>query len=363
MDYKVKIKEKLGKLLFLEMNKDGFKENIGIPSYVTFKNNDLYLPISSEYISSNINNEIKIKNLPIYYFIEGMFIAIGSDENLRFNDDYELILDYIKDTEICIKSLISKRIDEKRYLDAYLLLKGYYTYSKDLEVMKKILLVGEAIREEEKGFKDILLEDIDYCISNKLKIAEAYLYKAIILKDDGDFKGAKVLINEYFNNGGKVTKEVEIINNDINNISDYENAIELLEENPAKSIEILLRLGEEFKENPLIYYYLGIAFRKLENYHKAIYYLKESIKRESGILEVIVELGLNYACIGEFEEAIKYFKKAFEASRDVEICTNIIMCYLNINDLENAKLHLEIAKNLNPEDEIVKQLDAMISKE
>ncbi len=362
MDYKVKIKEKLGKLLFLEMNKDGFKENIGIPSYVTFKNNDLYLPISSEYISSNINNEIKIKNLPIYYFIEGMFIAIGSDENLRFNDDYELILDYIKDTESCIKSLISKRIDEKRYLDAYLLLKGYYTYSKDLEVMKKILLVGEAIREEEKGFKDILLEDIDYCISNNLKIAEAYLYKAIILKDDGDFKGAKVLINEYFNNGGKVTKEVEIINNDINNISDYENAVELLEENPAKSIEILLRLGEEFKENPLIYYYLGIAFRKLENYHKAIYYLKESIKRESGILEVIVELGLNYACIGEFEEAIKYFKKAFEASRDVEICTNIIMCYLNINDLENAKLHLDIAKNLNPEDEIVKQLDAMINK-
>ena len=236
MDYKVKIKERLGKLLFLEMNKDGFKENIGIPSYVTFKNKDLYLPISSEYISSNINDEIKIKNLPIYYFIEGMFIAIGSDEKLRFNDDYELILDYIKDTETCIKSLISKRIEEKRYLDAYLLLKGYYTYSKDLEVMKKILLVGETIKEEESSFKDILLEDIDYCISNNLKIAEPYLYKAIVLKDEGDFKGAKVAINEYFNNGGKVTPEIEIINNDINNISDYENAIELLAEDPAKSI-------------------------------------------------------------------------------------------------------------------------------
>ena len=73
MDYKVKIKERLGKLLFLEMNKDGFKENIGIPSYVTFKNKDLYLPISSEYISSNINDEIKIKNLPIYYFIDCLF--------------------------------------------------------------------------------------------------------------------------------------------------------------------------------------------------------------------------------------------------------------------------------------------------
>ena len=63
-----------------------------------------------------------------------------------------------------------------------------------------------------------------------------------------------------------------------------------------------------------------------------------------------------------YEEAIKYFKKAFEASRDVEICTNIIMCYLNLNDLENAKLHLDIAKNLNPDDEIVKQLETMINK-
>ena len=345
MDYKAKIKERMSKLLFLEMNKDGFKENIGIPSYVTFKNKDLYLPISSEYISSNINDEIKIKNLPIYYFIEGMFIAIGADENLRFNDDYELILDYIKDTENCIKSLISKRIQEERYLDAYLLLKGYYSYSKDLEVMKKILLVGETIREQDSSFKDILLDDIEYCITNNLKIAEPYLYKAIVLKNEGDFKAARVAINEYINKGGKVTKEVEIINTDIQNISDYENAIELLAEEPAKAVEILLRLAGEFEENP------------------AIYYLKESVKRESGILEVIVELGLNYACINDFEEAIKFFKKAFEASRDVEICTNIVMCYLNINDLENAKLHLDIAKNLNPDDEIVKQLDTMINKE
>ena len=70
MDYRSQIKEKMGKLLFLEMNIKGFKESIGIPEYVEFKNKDLYLPISTEYISSNIENEIKIKNLPIYYFIE-----------------------------------------------------------------------------------------------------------------------------------------------------------------------------------------------------------------------------------------------------------------------------------------------------
>ena len=363
MDYKAKIKERLGKLLFLEINIDGFKENIGIPNYVTLKNKDLYLPISSNNISSNLNDEIKLKNIPIYYFIEGMFIALGCDENLRFNDDYELILDYIKDTERCIKSLISKRVEEENFLEAYILLKGYYNNSKDLDVMKRILLVGEALREKDSVFNEEMLDIIEYCEENSLKICEHYLYKAMILKDKGDFKAARVAINEYISRGGKVTNEVEILNNDINNISDYEKALELLKEDPKESIKLLLKLVADFEENPLLYYYLAVAYRKLENYEKAIYYLQESLSRESGILEVIVELGLNYACLNEYEEAFKYFKKAFEASRDVEICTNLVLCYMNIDDIESAKLHLDIAKNLNPEDEIVKELEVILNKE
>ncbi|MBM6838221.1 tetratricopeptide repeat protein, partial [Clostridium saudiense] len=237
---------------------------------------------------------------------------------------------------------------------------GYYRYSKDLDVYKKLLLVGEALREKDSAFSEILMADIEYAEERLLKIPEGYLYKAMILKEKGEFEAARVALNEYFNKGGKETAEIQVLNEDINNIADYEKAIALLENNPAKSIEILLRLANDFDENPLLYYYLGVAFRRLENYDKAIYYLEESIRRESGILEVVVELGLNYACIGEYQKAIDLFKKAFEASRDVEICTNIIMCYLNIGDMENAKIHLEIAKKLNPEDEIVKQIEEVI---
>ncbi|GAB6170377.1 tetratricopeptide repeat protein [Clostridium carnis] len=360
MDYNSVFKEKLGKMLFLEMKKEGFKSSIGIPSYVEFKNKDLYMPISPEHITSNINDEIKIKNLPIYYFIEGMFFAMGADKNLRFNDDYETILTYIKDTENCIKSLISKKIKDDKLIDAYLLLKGFYRYSKDLDIMKKLLLVGESIREKDSGFKDILMEDISYCEEKLLKIPDAYLYKTLILKDEGNFNGAKVAINEYVNKGGAITNDVKIILEDISNISDYEVAIEYLKNDPAKSIGILLNLTDKFEKNPLIYYYLGVAYRKLENYEKAIYYLNESISKESGILEVIVELGLNYACINDYETAIKYFKKAFEATKDIEVCTNIIMCYINLNNYEEAKLHLEIAKKLNSEDEIVKEISLML---
>ena len=362
MDYNAVIKEKLGKMLFLEINKKGFKQSVNIPSYVEFENDEIFLPISPEYITSNINNEIKIKNLPIYYFIEGMFFALGADEKLRFNNDYETILTYIKDAEGCIKSMISKRINEDKLLDAFILLRGFYKYSKDIDVMKKILLVGENLREKDSAFKNILLKDIGICEENSLNIPESYFYKALILKDDGDFKAAKVAINEYLNKGGKLTEDISIIIDDITNVSNYEIAIEHLKDDPVKAIKLLVALLDKFEKNPLIYYYLGVAYRKLENYEKAIYYLSESLKIESGIYEVVVEMGVNYACLQDFESAIKYFKKAFEATKEVEVCTNIIMCYMNLNNIEEAKLHLDIARKLNPEDEVVKDLEKVLNK-
>lgn len=360
MDYNAVFKEKLGKLLFLEMNVEGFKESVKIPSHVEFKNKDLYMPIAPDHLTKNIENEIALKNLPIYYFIEGMFYAMGADQNLRFNEDYETILTYIKDTENCIRSLISKKIKEDKLIDAYILLKGYYAYSKEKEVMEKLLMVGETLRERDKGFKEVLLEEIEYSINNGLNIKDAYLYKALILKDDNDFKTARTFINEYKNLGGEITDEIEILIEDINNVATYESAIENINTDPVKTIKGLVSLLDKFENNPLIYYYLAVAYRKLENYEKAIYYLNESLQRESGIYEVIVELGINYACLNDFETALSYFKKAFEVKKEVEVCTNIVMCYLNINNIEQAKLHLEIAKKLNKDDEIVNEIDRML---
>ena len=132
--------------------------------------------------------------------------------------------------------------------------------------------------------------------------------------------------------------------------------------NLKKQLNYLFPLCEEFKENPLVYYYLGVGYRKIENYETAIYYLQKSISLESGSLEVVNELGMNYASLGDYEEAIKYFRKAFEASKEVEICTNIVMCYINLGDKEQAKLNLDIAKKLAPDDEIVIEIDQMLNR-
>lgn len=361
-NYKTMYKDKLSKILFLEMNMDGFKKSINIPSDIKFKNDELYMPISGEYVAANANNEMKLSNLPIYYFVEGMFIAFGADKNIRYNDDYGTILSYIPDCEECVKSLIADRIKQDRLEDAYILLKGLYIYTKEEEILTKLLAVGETIRVKDSSFSELLSEDIDECKQNFRKSPEPYLYNALILKDKGDYKGAEVEINEYINKGGKNTNEIKEIVTNINNISHFEKAIDHLKDEPKKAIELLLPLCEDFKENPLVYYYLGIGYRRIENYEKAIYYLQQSMSLESGSLEVVNELGMNYAALGDYEEAIRYFRKAFEASKEVEICTNIVMCYINLGDKEQAKLTLDIAKKLAPDDEIVMEIDQMLNR-
>jgi hypothetical protein len=130
-NYKTMYKDKLSKLLFLEMNKEGFKKSLNIPEEIIFKNKDLYMPISAEYVTANVNDEIKLKNLPIYYFVEGIFIVFGADKEITYKEDYGTILAYIPECEECVKSLIADRIKKNRFEDAYVLLKGLYRYNKE----------------------------------------------------------------------------------------------------------------------------------------------------------------------------------------------------------------------------------------
>ncbi len=362
MDYRSVFKEKLGKLLFLEVEKEGFKKMVKIPEYIQFEKEDLFLPISSEYLTENIGDKVKINNLPIFYIIEGILLTLGADKEIGFRNDYIKLMMQIPEAEECGKSLVAKKVNEDKLVDAYLILKGLLTSFEEEEYMKKLLLIGVSIREENKDFEDILLEDIEYAKKNFEKLKEPYLYKSIIYRDLGDYQGARVEVNEYLIRGGEQTPEIEMLMRDIENITSYEEAIELLEKDTEKAIGIFLDLVEKFDTNPLIYYYLGVGYRKIGKHEKAIEYLLESLRIDSGILEVVNEIGINYACLGAYEEAEKYLRKAFEASREVEICTNLIMCYINLGRLEDAKAHLEIAEKLDKDDEIVIKIRKFLDK-
>lgn len=355
MDIKSHFAEELNKLLFLEVNKENVKK-----LFNTEILGDIYIPVKSLNIIDNIKSQKNMEQIPMSFFIEGMFFVMGADRNFKFNEDYKKMLSNIDDSSIFVKSKIAKNVKEGKLQEAFILLKGLIQIDDGIEVYDKAITIAEELRAKDKSFKDEELEVIE---DAKLKDSYAlpYFYEAIIRREEGNYEKALFCINNYISNGGEQTLEITEFKESLKSIIDYEKAKELLYDEPNEALKILISLLDQFADDAAMYYYIAVAYRILENYEKAIYYLNEALSIDSDIIEVVNELGINYASLNDYEKAIAYFRKAFEVTKSIEICTNITMCYLNSGDIENAKNHLDIAKKLDPNDEIVLQLENIIN--
>jgi Flp pilus assembly protein TadD, contains TPR repeats len=355
MDIKSRFAEELNKLLFLEVKKENIKK-----LFNTETSEDIYIPVKSLNIIDNIKEQKNMDQIPMSFFIEGMFYVMGADKDFKFNDEYKNMLSNIEDSVIFVKSKIAKNVKEGKLQEAFILLKGLIQVDDGIEVYDKAITIAEELRSKDKSFKDEELEIIE---SAKLKdnYALPYFYEAIIRREEGDHEKALFCINNYISRGGEQTLEITEFKESLKSIIEYEKAKELLYDEPNEALKILISLLDQFADDAAMYYYIAVAYRILENHEKAIYYLNEALSIDSDIIEVVNELGINYASLNDYEKAIAYFRKAFEVTKSIEICTNIIMCYLNSGDIENAKNHLDIAKKLDPNDEIVLQLDGIIN--
>lgn len=349
--------EKLSTLLFLEINKEKFEERFGVKVM-----GDIHLPIRLQRVSDRVREQGDVANIPIGFFLEGMFYLLGADPSFTYNNTYEIVINQIQDSTRFIKGVIFEEVKREAYVDAYLLLKGLTTIEKNKENYERLILLAEQLRVEQKEFK---VEELDV-IRRALELEEwplPYLYEAILRKEEAHYEKALQSITKYLELGGEGTAEVLELKYMLKNSSDYDNGKEILYEDPKKALSLLLPLLEVMADHASLYYYIAVAYRILENHEKAIYYLNESLAVDSALAEPVNELGINYACLGQFDTAIAYLRKAFEATKSIEICTNLIMCYINSGNLDGAKKHLAIAKKLDPKDEIVIELDTLLSKE
>ncbi|MFA9398096.1 MAG: tetratricopeptide repeat protein [Clostridiaceae bacterium] len=353
MSIEIKFKEKLATLLFVTLKKDRIKaifdEDI---------ENEIYIPIKSSDLIEN-SKVLDENKIPLSYFIEGMFYVLGADEDFKYNSIYKDLLNKLESSNPFIKGRVFKLIDAKQYEEAYILLKGLCSVEKNKDNYNKIIFLLENLRKLDGDYKEEEIKMLDSAkeISN---YALPYLYEAIIKKDDKDYESAYNLINFYISEGGEVTPEVSELKDNLKIYKDYENAISLIDESPKEALAILIPLIDVLGDDPSLLYYVGVASRNVGAYEKAIYYLNEALALDSDMIQVVNEIGINYASLGDYDTAIKYLKKAFEVTRSIEICTNIVMCYINKKDIKNAKLHLEIAEKLDKDDEIVKQIKQVL---
>ncbi|KEH98050.1 tetratricopeptide repeat protein [Clostridium massiliodielmoense] len=356
MNVKTHFKDKLSNLLFLQMNKERVENIFNVRLYV---NEAIYMPVATEDIVKKVKNNENVDTIPIAFFIEGMIYVLGADEDFKYNDIYEeLVLNAPKGIEF-IKGRIASYVKEKKYEDAYIMLKGLVKLESTEEIYSKLIMLAEKLRNLNKDYTEEELEVIEKAKEIK-EYAIPYLYEAQIKRDKEDFYGALFAINNYIAKGGEETPEISEFKNSLRIVNGYDEGKKLVYDEPEKALELLLPLLDELSDNAEIYYYIAVAYRILENNNKAIYYLEKSIEIDSSYPEVFNELGINYACLQDFKNAVVYLRKVFEATRSIEVCTNLIMCYINIGDYKQAKIHLEIANKIDSEDEIVKELNNIL---
>lgn len=347
--------EKLSNILFLDIKKEKVMKLFNI-----YLQEEIYMPIKSSELVSNIKSGKPLEEIPIALFVEGMFYVLGIDEEFRYSSYYKSMIMSIESCIPFIKKLIYNEIKKEAYEEAFIFLKGLVQIEGNEENYDKLLSIAETIRIKDSSFKDEELELI-----GKAKKAGSspmpYLYEAIIKRQEGKYEHSLVSINAYLSKGGQKTEDVlEFIHN-LNNVLNFENGKELLYTDTDRALKLLIPLLEEYGDNASLYYYIAVGYRLLENCEKAIFYLNEALAIDDALVEVVNELGINYASLGDYDTAIKYLRKAFEVTKSVEICTNLIMCYLNSGKIEQAKNHLDIAKKLDSNDEIVMELDKIIN--
>ena len=131
--------------------------------------------------------------------------------------------------------------------------------------------------------------------------------------------------------------------------------LEVMNDRAQNGLDILLPLYEKYKEWWNLLFFIGLAYRKLGEYEKAIFFFGEVGRIKPSQSDAYNELGLCYASLGDYENAEKYFKKAaLIEDNDPELLCNLAAVYINSGKLEQAEETLAKAEEMAPGEEITK---------
>ncbi len=317
---------------------------------------DLFLPLSPDYIAQNITKDLT-KDLPFGEFVKGMYYVSGADPRFDMVPLYKTILKDLQREDL-IKGYSAKLLKDNKIEEALIYLLGLYTIHQEEDVLKNTLSLLEELSLEKSMYQDALSEYADEAINRGIK--EGHLFKGSFLRLTADFKGAVVQLREYLRLGGEETSDITLELEFLDRKSRIIEGEEILYEDPTKFLSLILPLVDREEDNPRLLLMIGMAYRMLNHPEKAIYYLNEALAIDEAYVDVLNELGINYAALGDYKKAVEYFHALFAQVRTIEILTNLIMSYLNLKDYDAARAHIEIGELMDPHDEILLEIKALL---
>ena len=352
------LSDRLSKLIFIEFKDLNVLEKINSKLYEELKGKDILFPVDLKVITNKEN--VNSADLTMDKFFAGMLLCIGGNEKFIYNDYYEeIILNFYKSEEF-YKGYIYSLIKKEELFDAYIMLKGLNRIYLNDEYKEKLIVILMNLKEKSDFLNNEFKLEIKDAIENYKTFSKAYMYKSLMEREEGNYILALESIDTYIKKSNDNSEEIKTYREQLISYRNYDDGKDKIYSSPEEALKKLVPLIEIFDKDAILYYYIAIACRKLQMYDQAIYYLNRSRELDSGIVEVVNELGLNYASLGMYDKAVKYFETVFKVTNSIDICTNIIMCYYKLDNLDKVDEYFKIAKTINESDEILKEFENFI---
>lgn len=322
------------------------------------------------------NEEIKFVNM-----INGMIYTIGIDSDFPHAEEYKKILKaYAEDIENYMIYSAMEKMKENKVDEAMIHLRAVYAlnennvpaiynYSIALEERAKIAyekndkkLGTDFLREAMVKMEEVRDKDDE----NNREFPLAYYKLGFYYKAFHKFIDAKdswekfIELTENSEEIDEVREVLQSIEDDVQ----YEEGYSLvLEGRPKEGVEKLLPLTKKFKNWWNLDFVIGVGFRQLGEFDKAISYFKKVLDVNPAQVDTLNEMGLCKANLGDMEAAVEFFDKAVKMNpKNHEIICNRGMAKLQLGDVEGATEDIKQAHSIAPEDEIVKSCIAVLGK-
>ncbi|SHJ61838.1 tetratricopeptide repeat protein [Tepidibacter formicigenes] len=324
------------------------------------------VPILNEELVKGIKERSAENNLTLVSIANGMIYIIGIDSKFKYNEEYKKFLyEFDEKIEDYIGYMGVKKANEKELTEALIYFKSLITLNpNNVNGLYNYALVCQDIakihekNKEEKKMNDFLLEALDKLetiIDIYPEFTLAYYQLGYHYYNQKQYIKAKLTWEEAIELGLDEDREMELKNElkKMEHKVDYEEGYNLVLRGQAEEgLEKLLPLMDEYSDWWNLLFFIGLAYRQLNNVDEAIKYFEKILILNPRQVDTIVEIGLCYAMVGNLKDSVEQFKRALDIKEDPEVMCNLGMAYLQMGDIDEAKKHIEKAYSLNPEDEV-----------
>jgi len=336
---------------------------------------ELPVPVRVQKLLEDIKKQNEMDGITLNNIIDGIIYIIGSDVNFGFLTEYEKMLEELNfDIKPYIVYCINK-FDENECEDGVVYGKALVNLEENekscfvyASALEKMGLKHNDEGREEKGqyFLEEANKYFEKCLDYDDKFALAYYKLGFYYKRSQQYVKAELTWNKHQLIDDDVLRIDEIRNEliQLRPYVDFEKGYNLiLKEKPEEGLDLLLPLVKELGGWWNLLFFIGLAYRTLEQYDIAETYFENVLKLEEEQKDALNELGLCKLCRGKYLEAAELFTDLLNIEPgNCEVFCNRAVAYMYNNQLDRAMEDIQTALKINPADPVALSIKAELDK-